>query len=93
MISFIYTEEYIISFKRSSGLIYSTAKPHVSSTACVSLSDIFSFVSYGGRSNLLKHVCAFGRFIVGASIWCKVNRRGPAAPVDPCNALNPCKGT
>ena len=74
-------------------LIYSTANPHVSSTACVSLSSIFSLDSYGGRSNLLKHVCALGKLSVGASIKCRVNRRGPAAPVEPCKALKPCSGT
>ena len=73
--------------------VYSTANPHVSSTAWVSLSHIFSFVSYGGRSSLLKHVWALGKFMVGASIWWRVNNLGPAAPVDPCRALNPCSGT
>jgi hypothetical protein len=31
----------------------------------------------------LKHVCAFGRFSVGTSTTCIVNKRGPAAPVEP----------
>ena len=72
---------------------HSTAKPQVSSTACVNLSNIFSFVSYGGRSRRLKQVWALGKFSVGASIKCRVKRRGPAAPVDPCKALNPWSGT
>ena len=72
---------------------YSTAKPQVSSTAWVSLSSIFSFVSYGGKSNRLKQVWALGKFSVGTSIKWRVNRRGPAAPVDPCKALNPWSGT
>ena len=35
-----------------------------------------------------------GRFSVGAdsTVW-RVNRRGPVAPVDPCKALKPCRGT
>ena len=36
---------------------------------------------------------ALGRFSVGASIKWSVNNRGPAAPVDPCKALNPWSGT
>ena len=84
-VSFFYGEMEITN--------YSTANPHVSSTACVSLSSIFSLDSYGGRSNRLKQVCALGKLSVGASIKCRVNKRGPAAPVEPCKALKPCRGT
>lgn len=47
--------------------VYSTANPHVSSTACVSLSYISWYESYMGRSIRLKQVCALGRFWSGAS--------------------------
>ena len=67
--------------------IYSTANPQVSSTAWVNLSDIFSYVSYGGISNLLKQVWALGRLLESTSTRWRVKRRGPAAPVDPCNNL------
>lgn len=75
-------------------MFYSTANPHVSSTACVNLSYISWCVPYGGKSMRLKHVWAFGKFCVGTSAvrW-MVNNRGPTAPVDPCSARNPCNGT
>uniref|UniRef100_A0A182WDC0 Uncharacterized protein n=1 Tax=Anopheles minimus TaxID=112268 RepID=A0A182WDC0_9DIPT len=75
-------------------LPYSTANPHVSSTACVNLSYISWYESYIGRSSRLKQVCAFGRFWIGTSAvrW-MVKSRGPTAPVEPCSARKPCSGT
>lgn len=64
-------------------VIYSTVNPHVSSTAWLSLSSNFCLLSYFGKSRRLKHVCALGRLFIGTSVKCIVNKRGPAAPVDP----------
>lgn len=64
-------------------ITYSTVKPQVSSTAWLSLSSNFCLLSYFGKSRRLKQVCALGRLSVGTSVKCIVNKRGPAAPVDP----------
>lgn len=66
---------------------YSTVKPQVSSTAWLSLSSSFCLLSYFGKSRRLKQVCALGRLSVGTSVKCIVNKRGPAAPVDPAKTF------
>ena len=92
--SFVKNPFFFFSFLQANIMRdYSTANPQVSSTAWVSLSVIFSLDSYDGRSNRLKQVWAFGKLSVQASIKCKVKSLGPAAPVEPCKALKPCKGT
>lgn len=73
---------------------HSTAKPAVSSTACLSLSCIFSLDGYDGKSSRLKQVCALGSESGDASATkCKVKSLGAAAPVDPWRALKPANGT
>lgn len=74
---------YNTSINIYSHTFYSTVNPQVSSTAWLSLSNNFCLLSYFGKSRRLKHVCALGKLSVGTSVRWIVNKRGPAAPVDP----------
>lgn len=60
----------------------------VSSTASNNFSYKTSDVGYGGKSSLLKHVCALGR-LFGLPHFSIQNFLGP---IDPLNAENPSNG-
>lgn len=69
-------------------ILYSIPKVFVSSTANNNFSYRISGVKYGGKSSLLKHVCARGKAL-GFPHFSIQNRRGP---VEPRKAENPSYG-
>lgn len=67
---------------------YSIPKVFVSSTANSNFSYNTSEVGYGGKSSLLKHVCALGR-LFGFPHFSMQNFRGP---IEPLKAEKPSNG-
>ena len=74
------------------GRVYSNPKPKHSIWIAPSKHNrSSSSVSYNGKSNLLKHVCARGNLLVDKATLSIVN--GRSVPSFPCSPWNPCTGT